>query len=124
MKNVPVKFRGIVLATGETIFGDLVHDESFTYIGNPSRNFFNICLVDPDSVAQLIGYDCNGNEIYEGDILINEKGTEFQAVLKGLSVGIDNRSYRRYLDDPIYKKYYRLKGKDYEELQVKGDSDE
>lgn len=30
--------------------------------------------VDPDSVAQLIGYDSNGAEVYEGDKLIDKFG--------------------------------------------------
>lgn len=35
--------------------------------------------VDPDSVAQLIGYDSNGAEVYEGDIVVDELTQEYTA---------------------------------------------
>ena len=125
MKNVPVKFRAKNNFSGEIIYGDLLHygtKVAIRYQAAPNR--WEADIVDPESVCQLIGYDADGNEVYEDDILINEKGTEFQAVLKGLSIGIGNCSYHRYLDDSKYQKYYRLKGKDYEEPYLKGDSDE
>ena len=31
--------------------------------------------VEPDSVAQLVGYDEDGNEVYEGDLLEGLTGT-------------------------------------------------
>lgn len=37
--------------------------------------------VDPDSVAQLIGYDSNGKEVYEGDI-VERGGKKFIATLE------------------------------------------
>ncbi len=37
--------------------------------------------VYPESVAQLVGYDADGKEVYEGDILIDEDGFERTAGL-------------------------------------------
>ena len=71
----PIKFRGRVIDSdkrdgGRIVFGSLVdHGESkhcpryWIYPLEGDRNF----PVDPDAVAQLVGYDANGNEIYEGD---------------------------------------------------------
>lgn len=70
-----IKFRGRVIDSdkrdgGRIVFGSLVdHGESkhcpryWIYPLEGDRNF----PVDPDSIAQLVGYDKHGNEIYEGD---------------------------------------------------------
>ena len=79
MKNVPIKFRGKRLDNGKYVFGDLVrglgkdlyYDENVTRIafGN-GFNEIRYIEVDPETVTQLLGYDANGEEIYEGDNLI------------------------------------------------------
>lgn len=60
MKGVPIKFKG-ESALG-TIYGYYVKREGKTYIYNEIGAGVT---VDENSVAQLIGYDDNGNEIYE-----------------------------------------------------------
>ncbi len=65
-----IKFRGKDIQTGKFIYGDLIHSHSEKGgvlineerpISTPARR------VEYDSVAQLIGIDKNGNEIFEGD---------------------------------------------------------
>ena len=70
----PIKFRGRDVTTGTVIYGNFVYDA----VGKPfivlykSKHEFELAHVDPDSVAQLVGYDGNGKEVYEGDTVIEE----------------------------------------------------
>ena len=57
-----IKFRGARVNTGELVYGDLTHDGGHIYIDDKR--------VNPDSVAQLVGTDNNGEEVYEGDELV------------------------------------------------------
>lgn len=61
---------------GEYIYGDLtVYDNSFTIRFRENNVMFSQdeyeVEVDPNTVAQLIGYDKNFNEVYEDDYLID-----------------------------------------------------
>lgn len=79
--NVPIRFRGKCVDTGEYVYGDFVHRgplESKPGIID-DEDFYN--EIDPDSVAQLCGYDRDGNEVYEGDILVGTYNNEWTAVL-------------------------------------------
>ena len=69
--NRPIKFRGKRVDNGEFVYGDLLHVFNKVYV--------NIWQVEPDSVAQLVGFDRDGNEVYEGDIFIVPCGTEIAA---------------------------------------------
>lgn len=84
MKNVPIKFRGIMKKGLNTnpkdvfvkgyYFKDIKGvDRIMVVVDGLPGNF----PVEPDSVCQLIGYDENGKEIYEGDILIGEERSEY-----------------------------------------------
>lgn len=72
MKGVPIKFRGVnivehtTLKKGETICGKVLmqYANGKVWLGNETGTY-----VDPDSVVQLVGYDSEGNEVYEGDIV-------------------------------------------------------
>lgn len=90
MKNVPIKFRGKRVDNGRLAFGYYV---PWTNLPTPPRvpnrnellftnftlevggacglvNELGVCIaVEADSVAQLIGYDADGCEVYEGDAL-------------------------------------------------------
>ena len=57
-----IKFRGKRVDNGDLIYGDIAHTE----IGILMKGF----EVDPESVAQFVGYDKNGAEVYEGDTVI------------------------------------------------------
>lgn len=67
-----VKFRGKSILTDEWFYGDLVHsaDKKRTAILVNDKDSYDECEVDPETVGQFTGlYDCECNEIYEGDIL-------------------------------------------------------
>lgn len=58
-----IKFRGKSIYSGKIIFGDLSHYKGGRYIDDEA--------VYENSVAQLLGYDKNGEEVYEGDKLVD-----------------------------------------------------
>ena len=68
-RTVPIKFRGVDIETGEYRYGCLVIHGPFE--GKPgiidSEDYYR--AVKPDSVAQLVDYDADGREVYEGDDL-------------------------------------------------------
>lgn len=60
MKGIPIKFRGYDTQDGVREMVTFTLDDLLA--GSDEYE-----LIDPESVAQLIGYDVNGEEIYEGD---------------------------------------------------------
>ncbi len=74
MKGVPIKFRGKPTLSSEYIYGDYVTRQdgcAIRFVEN--ENLFNMHVyevdVKPESVSQLICYDAEGNEVYEGDTI-------------------------------------------------------
>ena len=74
-----IKFRGKRLDNGELIYGDILHYGKYeTCIRSylfPDKNSFSTLPVYSDSVAQFVGYDQDGEEIYSDDEVINVRGT-------------------------------------------------
>ena len=72
----PIKFRGRDVHTGEVIYGALRIIGINPHIYKEAHCYYEeeLIEVDPDSVAQLVGYDANGKEVYEGDTVVDRKG--------------------------------------------------
>lgn len=70
MKVEDIKFKAKSILDEAWVQGDLIHKED----GKIAilRNGFNVSEVDPSTVCQFTGLkDCEGNEIWEGDLLAN-----------------------------------------------------
>lgn len=75
-----IKFRGKQLRTGKWFYGNLYVKDIYgrTHICTTKCGCFNI---DPETVGQFTGLcDCNGKEIFEGDILKWEKNGRLYVV--------------------------------------------
>lgn len=106
----PIKFRGRRLDNGEFFFGNGVYQDtplseeqkkhgwlSRTYIiGTEFPLLAKLWHpVDPDSVAQLVGFDADGREVYEGDKIFHTMS--------------NHESFAEYGDNPAYIKLTKLK---------------
>ncbi len=74
-----IKFRGLD-AYGKLHYGDLWQRTDGTILFDHNEHVWQ--RIHPDSVAQFVGYDINGEEIYEGDIVRNPRdNTRFKAAM-------------------------------------------
>lgn len=86
----PIKFRGRDIYTGKIVYAELgevsaeIRPDYLTVINDDG-----IFTVDHDSIAQFVGYDANGREVYEGDTLIAANDIEWTAELVHAPVSAD-----------------------------------
>lgn len=66
-----IKFRGKRIDNGEFVYGDLKHMTG-NRVGIHFDNRIACVEVETESVAQLCGYDKDGREVYEGDVLYRD----------------------------------------------------
>lgn len=69
---------------GDIIYGGYARmklDAEDGYADYIINEFGKAYLIYPESVAQFVGHDKNGREVYEGDILIHASGEEWVAAL-------------------------------------------
>ena len=95
--KIPIKFRGVDADTGKYVYGQYSFDGRREYIVDRLKD--DGWRIKPDSVAQLLGYDANGEEVYEGDILefdfedLQKRGKmihyEYKAHMKGFATTAD-----------------------------------
>ena len=93
-KQLPIKFRGRfwnkdgdLIALGDPKDGDFIYGgyARMTLRLDVGEGDYIIdkegeaLLIYPDSVKQLVGYDKNGREVYEGDALQTENGVTIYA---------------------------------------------
>lgn len=84
----PIKFRGRDM-TGHFVFGLLTKKrirssgEVVFAIATGNCSLAETIPVNENSIAQLVGCDADGREVYEGDTLVLPNGTEYTARLFG-----------------------------------------
>lgn len=75
----PIKFRGRVCDEnkaqsdqGKTVYGNCLFQYPNGTVALSHTIKLALTFVDPESVAQLVGYDKDGREVYEGDIIVDD----------------------------------------------------
>ncbi len=96
-----IKFRGKDIQTGKFIYGDLNHYRNNIFVDD--------VRVDPETVAQFVCYDASGEEIYEGDKLIDaEDGYPVNSLFVGIidsdANAIDGELGDKFDDIYLYEK--------------------
>ena len=116
-----IKFRGIA-EDGKHIFSNSIDFE----VDGKGREFCrlkdefgNWIYVDPDSVAQFVGYDAEGKEVYEGDKLNHVDDEDYNAIAYiETYIGVKSGTIADLLDIHSSKffsennsKFWKLKGR-------------
>lgn len=83
MKIENIKFKAKSLNSGEWVVGDLAHRITDTCIAVKDMDDIVYYPVDPATVCQFTGLkDCEGNEVWEGDIVEFETFDLYKGIIK------------------------------------------
>lgn len=101
MKNVPIKFRWKD-KNGKTGYTTIEFDYGTLHMwtGIPYHGYHGEIV--PDTLAQLIGYDADGNEVYEGDKIYDAEHDD--TVIAELYANVHFQFYKK-VDDKMFKLY-------------------
>lgn len=81
MKIENIKFKAKALNSGEWVEGDLLHRITDTCIAVKDMDDIVYYPVDPSTVCQFTGLkDCEGNEVWEHDLLQSQGSKEIYEV--------------------------------------------
>ena len=75
----------------ECIEWDEVNGEKFPFLQDDS-DIWHRCK--PDTLSLFVGCDCAGNEVYEGDILIDNENAEYIATLDSMLTWTNDPHFR------------------------------
>lgn len=118
-----VKFRGKT-EDGRWIKGDLLHAWGSAMIQYEielnDEDTYNAEDVDESTVGQFVGFDCKGQEVYEGDLLmdVSNPNSDLLEVCYNESLGlmamrIHSERYVTKCNSPFYQ-IYKIKYSKYE----------
>lgn len=74
-----ILFRGKRKDNGEWVYGDLINDGTGFICILPQIPDSEFVAVIPDSVGQYTGLDVGGVKIFEGDIVLLQKGVDYES---------------------------------------------
>ena len=113
MLNVSIKFRGVDIKTGNYVYGDLIQSkhngEIICEIRSHNQNGYPRYKTVEGSIAQLVGYDINGEEIYEGDKVIDSNNDEGYVSLLGIFKHTGNWDSCEYIMKPGFMGVAKLR---------------
>ena len=103
-----MKFKCRTWYCGKYYYGYVVDEdeEGVTFCENSYGDYMN---VRPQDVERLLGYDCDGKEVYEGDEVANSQGAKFS--VKTISMAVCEDCNYTCTFDPvsIQKANFKLK---------------